>query len=246
MSPPRPSRILANGNGVAAPERTVLQLTQKDLGDWLELHGRKFYREVRDDLRADLRTQDARWQSLNARVATLGNQLATRLDAGHAELEADLRSVADALYALRNELQVQRAAHRDPFGVLAALLRDLRPSAVRVGHAIWPPRAVDAYLRATWRLRDPDMRAYKGTWRDAKLIGRRTRDVRPQVHRRAGRRRLYVCRTHTRLRYVPCRLPFQRRRPGVAAASGHMSRPIVSTSSGADVGEWPDVRRAAP
>ncbi len=155
---------------MAPPERTVLQLSQKDFGDWLELHGRKLYREVRDDLRADLRTQDARWQSLNARVATLGNQLATRLDAGHAELEADLRSVADALYALRNELQVQRAAHRDPFGVLAALLRDLRPSAVRVGHAIWPPRAVDAYLRATWRLTDPDIRAYKGTWRDAKLI----------------------------------------------------------------------------
>src|SRR5438067_12320922 len=152
---------------MAPRERTVLQLSQKDFGDWLELHGRKLYREVRDDLCADLRTQDARWQSLNARVATLGNQLATRLDAGHAELDADLRSVADAL---RNELQVQRAAHRDPFGVLAALLRDLRPSAVRVGHAIWPPRAVDAYLRATWRLTDPDIRAFKAIWRDAKLI----------------------------------------------------------------------------
>lgn len=72
--------------------------------------------------------------------------------------------------ALRNELQAQRAAHRDPFGVLAAVLRELRPSAVRVGHAVWQPKSVDAYLRATWRLSDPEIRAIKGVWRDAKLI----------------------------------------------------------------------------
>ena len=46
----------------------------------------------------------------------------------------------------------------------------MRPAAVRVGHAIWPPKAVDAYLRATWRLTDPEIRAYKTVWRDAKLI----------------------------------------------------------------------------
>jgi hypothetical protein len=108
---------------VAAPERTVLQLTQKDFGDWLELHGRKLYREIRDALRADVRTRDARWQSLKARVATLGTQLTARLEAGQAELRGELRSVADALYALRNELQAQRAAHRDPFGALGTLLR---------------------------------------------------------------------------------------------------------------------------
>jgi hypothetical protein len=74
------------------------------------------------------------------------------------------------MYALRNELQAQRAAHRDPFGVLGALLRDVRPASVRVGHAIWPPKGIDAYLRDTWRLSDPDIRAYKAVWRDAKLI----------------------------------------------------------------------------
>src|SRR5438132_10475072 len=155
---------------MAPPERTVLQLSQKDFGDWLELHGRKLYREVRDDLRADLRTQDARWQSLNARVSILGSQLAARVDAGQAELSTELRVVSNALYALRNELQAQRAAHRDPFGVLAALLRDLRPSAVRLGHGVWPPKSVDVYLRGTWRLAYPEIRAYKAVWRDAKLI----------------------------------------------------------------------------
>jgi len=153
-----------------APERTVLQLSQKDFGDWLELHGRKLYREVRDDLRADLRTQDARWQSLNARVAALGNHLETRVEACQAELGTELHHVTEALYALRNELQVQRAAYRDPFSVLAALLRDVRPSAVRVGHVIWLPKTVDTYLRETWRLTDGEIRAYKCVWRDAKLI----------------------------------------------------------------------------
>jgi hypothetical protein len=104
------------------------------------------------------------------RVSTLGAQLAARVDTRQAELGAELHAVADAVYALRNELQAQQAAHRDPFGVLAALLRDLRPSAVRVGHAVWAPKSVDAYLRATWRLTDPEIRAFKGVWRDAKLI----------------------------------------------------------------------------
>jgi hypothetical protein len=87
-------------------------------------------------------------------VAALGNHLATRLEACQAELGTELHGVTDAFYALRNALRAQGVAYREPFGVLAALLRDVRRSAVRVAHAIWPPKTVDAYLRETWRLTD--------------------------------------------------------------------------------------------
>lgn len=152
---------------MAPPERTILQLTQKDFATWLEYYGQKLYQGVRDDLKADLRRQDARWQSLNARISELATRI-ERIDGGGAK---EIDRVAAALYALRNELKAQQVRHRDPFGVFAALLRDLKPGSIRVGHAVWEPKVVDAYLRDTWQLTDPEVRRYKTVWREAKLIG---------------------------------------------------------------------------
>ena len=153
---------------------TMLQLTEQQFRDWLDLHGRKLYADFYGQLRADLderlRKHDARWQSLSARMATLATTLGERLDQVDTHTTGALADVATALYALKREVEAQRTTHRDPFGVFAALLRDLAPEGLRAGHAIWRPPTVDAYLRTRWHLADPELRRYKAVWRDAHLI----------------------------------------------------------------------------
>jgi hypothetical protein len=159
---------------VADRERTVLQLTQQEFGDWLELYGRRlytdFFAKVKTDWDEAARRQDARWQSLNARVSELARAMAAADIGTAAGLRAKLDEIAAALYAVKRELDAQRTAHRDPFGVFTSLLRDVPPEHLRETHALWAPRLVDGYLRDRWKLSDPEIRRYKTVWRDAKLI----------------------------------------------------------------------------
>ena len=103
-------------------------------------------------------------------MATLATTLGEHLSQVDTHTTRALSQLAAALSALQHELAAQRTDHREPFGVFAALLRDVAPDGLRAGHAIWRPVAVDGYLRTRWHLADPELRRYKAVWRDAQLI----------------------------------------------------------------------------
>ena len=165
-----------------ADERTtILQLSKASMQKWFDYFAQRSYERARADFRQDRQRDEERWHQLEERWRSLNGavvridatlkQVLERLEQEPARGRADGQErIADELYALRQELRAQQVTHRDPFGVFATLLREVRPEAVRVGHAIWPPATIDSYLRATWRLSDPEIRRYKTVWRDAKLL----------------------------------------------------------------------------